>query len=78
MKRSVFFFIAGVLATSVTIALISAGGKVESRTGIAHNRYGYYPGTEELKPDEIRIIAAGTGMPAARRGQAASCWVFEL
>jgi ribonuclease Z len=28
--------------------------------------------------NEMRIIACGTGMPAARRGQAASCWVFEL
>jgi len=78
MKRSVFFFIAGILATVITIALLSAGGEVDSPTGVAPDRYVYYPGTEELQPDEIRIIAAGTGMPAARRGQAASCWVFEL
>ena len=58
--------------------LIDAGGKVTSPTGIAPDRYVYYPGSEALEPDEIRIIACGTGMPAARRGQAASCWVFEL
>ncbi len=23
----------------------------------------YYPGTEELKPDEMRVIACGSGMP---------------
>ena len=56
----------------------AAGGKVKSPVGTAPDRYVYYPGTEALGKDEIRIIACGTGMPAARRGQAASCWVFEL
>ncbi len=46
--------------------------------GTVDNAYVYYPGTEELAPDEIRIIACGTGMPAARRGQAAACFVVEL
>lgn len=55
-----------------------AGGKVTSPTGIAPNRYVYYPGTEELGPDEIRVIACGTGMPTARRSQAAASWVIEL
>lgn len=86
MKKNLFFILLGMAIASVSIALISAsskldinaGGKVTSPTGVAPDRYVYYPGTEELKPDEIRIIACGTGMPAARRGQAASCWVFEL
>ena len=26
----------------------------------------YYPGTEELAPDEMRVIACGTGMPMPR------------
>ena len=56
----------------------AAGGPVADPNGVAPDRYVYYPGTEALGPDEIRIIACGTGMPAARRGQAASCWVFEL
>jgi len=55
-----------------------AGGKVTSPTGIAPKRYVYYPGTEELGPDEIRVIACGTGMPTARRAQAAASWVVEL
>ena len=38
----------------------------------------YYPGTEELAPDEMRIIACGTGMPNARPKQAAACWLVEL
>ena len=32
----------------------------------------YYPGSEALAPDEMRVTACGTGMPAARRGQAAA------
>jgi ribonuclease Z len=38
----------------------------------------YFPGTEELKPDEMRLISCGTGMPTARESQAASCWLLEL
>ena len=55
-----------------------AGGTVTSPTGTAPDRYVYYPGTEELGADEIRVIACGTGMPTARRAQAAAAWVVEL
>ena len=34
----------------------------------------YFPGTEDLKPDEMRITALGTGMPSARPKQAAACF----
>ena len=56
----------------------AAGGKVSSPTGTAPNRYVYYPGTEELGKDEIRLFACGTGLPAARRDQAATCFLVEL
>ncbi len=56
----------------------AAGGRVTSPTGTAPDRYAYYPGTEELKADEIRIVACGTGMPSARRSQAATCFLVEL
>ncbi len=59
-------------------AALAAGGVVKSPTGAAPDRYVYYPGTEELKPDEIRLIACGTGMPSARRSQAATCFLVEL
>jgi ribonuclease Z len=52
----------------------AAGGAVKSPTGTAPDRYVYFPGTEELGKDEIRLIALGTGMPSARRSQAATCW----
>jgi ribonuclease Z len=38
----------------------------------------YYPGTEELEADEMRLISCGTGMPTARESQAATCWLLEL
>lgn len=38
----------------------------------------YYPGTEELLPDEMRVIACGSGMPMPRLKQAAACILIEL
>jgi len=38
----------------------------------------YVPNSEALGPDEMRIVACGTGMPTARPKQAASCWLVEL
>ncbi len=70
--------VAVLAAPSVFGTAQAAGGAVKSRTGVAPNRYVYYPGTEELKEDELRLFACGTGMPAARRDQAATCWLVEL
>ena len=49
-----------------------------SATKALDDRDVYYPGTEELAPDEMRVIACGTGMPDARRGQASACFLFEF
>jgi ribonuclease Z len=38
----------------------------------------YYPGTEALDPNEMRIVALGTGMPSPRPKQAAACFLVEL
>ena len=38
----------------------------------------FFPGTEDLGPDEMRVTACGTGMPNARPKQAAACWLVEL
>jgi ribonuclease Z len=57
---------------------MAAGGVVTSPTGIAPDRYVYYPGTEALDNKEIRITACGTGMPAARHKQAATCFLMEF
>ena len=55
-----------------------ARASLKDPTGTVDNRYVYYPGSEALGPDEIRVVACGTGMPAARRGQAAACFLVEL
>ena len=67
-----------VLGVLGTASLFAAGGVVPSPTAEAPDRYVYYPGSEALKSDEVRVVACGTGMPAARRGQAATCWLVEL
>ncbi len=71
-------FVGGVALAIALMVLLGAGGAVKSPTGVAPDRYVYYPGTEPLRADEIRLIALGTGMPAARRSQAATCWLLEL
>lgn len=38
----------------------------------------YYPNTEALGADEMRVIACGTGMPTTRAAQAAACFLVEL
>ena len=38
----------------------------------------YAPNSEDLAPDEMRVIACGTGMPTARPSQAAACFLVEL
>ncbi len=50
----------------------------QAAIGAVNPRDMYFPGTEELGPNEMRIIACGTGMPAQRRSQAATCWLVEL
>jgi len=56
----------------------AAGGVVTSPNDVAPDRYVYYPATERLAEDEIRIIACGTGMPDQRMAQASACFLFEL
>ncbi|MCK4838379.1 MAG: MBL fold metallo-hydrolase [Desulfobulbaceae bacterium] len=56
----------------------AAGGVVKDPKGSAPDRYVYYPGTEPLAKNEIRLIACGTGMLSARRSQAATCFLVEL
>ena len=38
----------------------------------------YFPNTEELREDEMRITALGTGRPFVRRAQANTSWLIEL
>ena len=66
----------------ISEARAAAGGEGAprewSRTGPYPVHDAYYPGTETLAPDEMRVIACGTGMPTPRLKQAAACFVVEL
>ncbi len=67
---------------NITVPLVAqaraAGGIVKGPNVVAPDRYVYYPGTEVLAKDEVRVIACGTGMPDQRRGQASACFLFEF
>lgn len=52
--------------------------KTHSPVGTVPDRDTYFPGTEPLDPNEMRITALGTGQPSARPKQAAACFLVEL
>jgi len=72
-----------VLAVSLAVGyLVGRGGDsrldAQSPTARLSDLDVYYPGTEDLNADEMRVIACGTGMPNARPKQAAACFLVEL
>jgi len=65
------------------VPLINSAHAAQSKSAASpvkalSDRDAYYPGTEDLDPDEMRVIACGTGMPNARPKQAAACFLVEL
>jgi len=76
MKRLIAILIC-LIAILAAGSVFAAGGVVKDPQGTAPDRYVYYPGTEALAENEIRVVACGTGMPAARRSQAATCFLVE-
>jgi ribonuclease Z len=66
------------LQISAATAASHSGPQEWSRTGPYPVQEVYYPGTETLAPDEMRVIACGTGMPQPRLKQAAACFLVEL
>ena len=70
MITTALFFAVSCLSTinNGAFGLISAadaaGGKISGPNTTAPDRYVYYPGTEKLDSDEMRVTACGTGMPA--------------
>ena len=78
MKKNLFIFSAGIGVTILFLIIIAAYTKPDAPNPNKELRSEYYPNTEELGPDEMRIVACGTGMPTARPKQAASCWLVEL
>ncbi len=84
--------VAGVFAVGTLVGLIVAqSGSVARAQGDASavadapspvsaldDRDVFYPGSESLARDEMRVVCLGSGMPNARPKQAAACWLVEL
>ncbi len=80
MKKQIFTFAGGFIASLVLLFSIAAVLPENDSSPVKANidRDRYYPGTEDLKPDEIRVTALGTGQPSVRPKQAAACFLVEL
>ncbi len=84
MKKAKLFivFLIGFVTASALFVLMSnissTKDEVQSPVKANPNRDTYYPMTEDLDPDEMRITSLGTGMPNQRPSQAAACWLVEL
>ena len=78
MKKSLPF-IAGFLVASIGILFLSSV-KINNPADppAASENSVYYPNTEELATDEIRVIALGTGLPTPLTAkQKSSGWLVE-
>ena len=76
--KNIFLILSGVVLTFAVLSFVAFTQGDSSPTKAVSDRDVYYPGTEELAPDEMRVVACGTGMPNARPKQAAACWLVEL
>jgi len=65
-------------AIGKAVAKTSEKTKTFSPVKALSERDVYFPGTEDLAKDEMRVTACGTGMPNARPKQAAACFLVEL
>ena len=73
--------IAFVFATCVTLVLLQAPAAAQDVTGTQATKRlpSYFPNTEEVRPDEMRITALGTGLPTPiTRAQKSTAWMVEL
>ena len=52
--------------------------EAQAETLAEGGRKTYYPNTETLGPNEMRVISLGTGMPNQRKSQASASWLVEL
>jgi len=84
--KTILAFVAGIAATVGVLAALMLNANLQvteaqskrSPTKAVPELDVYYPGSEDLAPDEMRIVALGTGMPSPRPKQAAACWLVEL
>ncbi len=69
---------AGLFSATEADATVAAVSSQEVSPTAARERDWYTPNSEDLRPDEMRVIACGTGMPTTRGFQAAACFLVEL
>ncbi len=69
---------AGVVLSAVFVLMVAASSTEEISPVKARERAVYLPNSEDLGPEEMRVIACGTGMPTQRLAQAAACFLVEL
>ena len=77
MRRLIFAF-AGLAILLVSGTALAAGGVADDPAGTVPDRFVYYPGTEALAEEEVRVVACGTGMPDQRLSQASACFLLHL
>jgi ribonuclease Z len=87
-SRGTLILIAGVFAAGTVAGIIIAESlstaHAEQDAAVAPSpvearpRDAYFPNSEDLAPDEMRVVACGTGMPTTRAAQAAACFLVEL
>lgn len=68
----------GIAVTAGFISLVAANSTEEVSPVKSRARDVYLPNSEDLGPEEMRVIACGTGMPNPRMAQAAACFLVEL
>jgi ribonuclease Z len=68
----------GVALTGAFITFVAANSPEDISPVKARELDVYFPNTEDLGPEEMRVIACGTGMPTTRAAQAAACFLVEL
>ena len=92
-RRTVVATVGLVLATALTVLvwdshesgtgvdLVRAASAAQEKTTDASSERlpSYFPNTEELGPDEMRVTALGTGLPTPiTRAQKSTAWMVEL
>ena len=70
--RASLLFIVMVISSSLSMVHAATGETVKKRPT-------YFPNTEVLKADEMRVTALGTGLPTpTTRAQKSTAWMVEL
>ena len=77
-SRRATFTIAGFFsASAITVCIIGSTLHIAWAAPKAASRDNYFPNTESLGADEMRVTALGTGTPNFRRSQASAAWLVD-